>query len=161
MRRRDRASCPQRISLVRSRFWRFLVVVTGPYGRHAPCCSWWGVERRVATLLEGEGIWSIRSGDPAVIMLNIVLSAEPLILLKALLLRLNWHRDRIGWFYRLPQGYNLNFAPELKNLVVLATVWVIQFWRRRFEWVRATGSSCHRNCFTSGFSPKRTVAATV
>lgn len=105
-----------------------LVVVTGPTVV-TPLLKLVGVKRRVATLLEGEGILIDPIGAIlAVITLNIVLSGNvaPLILLKGLLLRLG-----IGIAIGLGAGGLLSlllkqskFLPqELKNLVVLATVW--------------------------------------
>jgi NhaP-type Na+/H+ or K+/H+ antiporter/Trk K+ transport system NAD-binding subunit len=105
-----------------------LVVVTGPTVV-TPLLKLVGVKRRVATLLEGEGILIDPIGAIlAVITLNIVLSGNvaPLILLKGLLLRLG-----IGIALGLGAGGLLSlllkqskFLPqELKNLVVLATVW--------------------------------------
>lgn len=105
-----------------------LVVVTGPTVV-TPLLKLVGVERRVGTLLEGEGILIDPIGAIlAVIVLNIVLSGnvEPFILLKGLLLRLG-----IGFAIGLGAGGLLSLLlkqsqslpQELKNLVVLATVW--------------------------------------
>ncbi|MBD2093444.1 cation:proton antiporter [Microcoleus sp. FACHB-1515] len=114
-----------------------LVVVTGPTVV-TPLLKLIGVEQRVATLLEGEGILIDPIGAiVAVIVLNIVLSqhevplvlvgtAIPLFLLKGLSLRLG-----IGVALGVSAGSLLSlllkqskFLPqELKNLVVLAAVW--------------------------------------
>ncbi|NJR49663.1 MAG: sodium:proton antiporter [Leptolyngbyaceae cyanobacterium CSU_1_3] len=114
-----------------------LVVVTGPTVV-TPLLKLVGAERRVATLLEGEGILIDPIGAIlAVITLNIVLSqkavplvlidtAIPLMLLKGLVLRLG-----IGVAIGLIFGGLLSLLlkqskvlpQELKNLVVLAAVW--------------------------------------
>ncbi|MEP0919747.1 cation:proton antiporter [Leptolyngbya sp. DQ-M1] len=114
-----------------------LVVVTGPTVV-TPLLKLVGVERRVATLLEGEGILIDPIGAIlAVIMLNIVLSGQavplvlsdtavPLLILRGLLLRLG-----IGVAIGLISGGLLSLLlkqskilpQELKNLVVLAAVW--------------------------------------
>ncbi|MCU0551291.1 MAG: cation:proton antiporter [Leptolyngbya sp. Prado105] len=114
-----------------------LVVVTGPTVV-TPLLKLVGVERRVATLLEGEGILIDPIGAIlAVITLNIVLSGKavplvlsdaaiPLLILKGLLLRLG-----IGVAIGLISGGLLSLLlkqskmlpQELKNLVVLAAVW--------------------------------------
>ncbi len=114
-----------------------LVVVTGPTVV-TPLLKLVGVERRVATLLEGEGILIDPIGAiVAVITLNIILSSRevplvligttvPLLVLKGLVLRLG-----VGLAIGLGAGGLLSlllkqsqFLPqELKNLVVLATVW--------------------------------------
>lgn len=114
-----------------------LVVVTGPTVV-TPLLKLVGVERRVATLLEGEGILIDPIGAiVAVITLNIILSSRevplvligttvPLLVLKGLALRLG-----VGMAIGLGAGGLLSlllkqsqFLPqELKNLVVLATVW--------------------------------------
>ena len=114
-----------------------LVVVTGPTVV-TPLLKLVGVERRVATLLEGEGILIDPIGTiVAVITLNIILSSRevplvligttvPLLVLKGLALRLG-----VGMAIGLGAGGLLSlllkqsqFLPqELKNLVVLATVW--------------------------------------
>jgi len=114
-----------------------LVVVTGPTVV-TPLLKLVGVEQRVATLLEGEGILIDPIGAiVAVITLTIVLSrhevplvlvgtAIPLLLLKGLGLRLG-----IGTAIGLVGGGLLSLLlrqskslpQELKNLVVLAAVW--------------------------------------
>ncbi|MEP1062203.1 MULTISPECIES: cation:proton antiporter [Cyanophyceae] len=114
-----------------------LVVVTGPTVV-TPLLKLVGVEQRVATLLEGEGILIDPLGAiVAVITLTIVLSqhevplvlvgtAIPLLLLKGLGLRLG-----IGTAIGLIGGVLLSLLlrqskslpQELKNLVVLAAVW--------------------------------------
>ena len=114
-----------------------LVVVTGPTVV-TPLLKLVGVEQRVATILEGEGILIDPIGAiMAVITLTFVLSrhevplvlvgtAVPLLLLKGLGLRLG-----IGVAIGLIAGGLLSwllkqskFLPqELKNLVVLAAVW--------------------------------------
>lgn len=114
-----------------------LVVVTGPTVV-TPLLKLVGVEQRVATLLEGEGILIDPLGAiVAVITLTIVLSrhevplvlvgtAIPLLLLKGLGLRLG-----IGTAIGLIGGGLLSLLlkqskslpQELKNLVVLAAVW--------------------------------------
>ncbi|MGG6263964.1 cation:proton antiporter [Leptolyngbya sp. AN03gr2] len=114
-----------------------LVVVTGPTVV-TPLLKLVGAERRVATLLEGEGILIDPIGAIlAVITLNIVLSqkavplvfidtAIPLMLLKGLVLRLG-----IGVAIGFISGGLLSLLlkqskvlpQELKNLVVLAAVW--------------------------------------
>lgn len=114
-----------------------LVVVTGPTVI-TPLLKLIGVERRVAKLLEGEAILIDPIGAIlAVITLNIVLSekavplvltetAIPFLLLQGLVLRLG-----IGVAIGLISGGLLSLLlkqskilpQELKNLVVLATVW--------------------------------------
>jgi len=114
-----------------------LIVVTGPTVV-TPLIKLIGVEQRVATLLEGEGILIDPIGAIlAVIALNIILSrhevplvlvgtAIPLLVLKSLGLRLG-----IGIAIGLVAGGLLSLLlkqskalpQELKNLVVLAAVW--------------------------------------
>ncbi len=114
-----------------------LVVVTGPTVVN-PLLKLIGVEQRVATLLEGEGILIAPMGAiVAVITLNIILSrhevplvlvgtAIPLLVPKSLGLRLG-----IGVAIGLSAGGLLSLLlkqskslpQELKNLVVLASVW--------------------------------------
>ncbi|MGR3279759.1 cation:proton antiporter [Acaryochloris marina NIES-2412] len=114
-----------------------LVVVTGPTVV-TPLLQSVGVERRITKLLEGEGILIDPIGAiVAVITLNIVLSrnavpldlvgtAIPLMLLKGLVLRLG-----IGIVVGLSTGGLLSLLlkqskslpQDLKNLVVLASVW--------------------------------------
>lgn len=114
-----------------------LVVVTGPTVI-TPLLKLVGVERRVATLLEGEGILIDPIGAIlAVIVLNVVLSGKavplvlidtaiPLLLLKGLIFRLGigvaiglMSGGLLSWLLRQSQV----LPQELKNLVVLATVW--------------------------------------
>jgi len=105
-----------------------LVVVTGPTVIN-PLLKQIGVEKQVSTLLEGEGVFIDPIGAIlAVIVLNFVLSGnvQPLILVKALVLRLG-----IGVALGLGGGCLLSqllkqdkfLSQELKNLVVLASVW--------------------------------------
>jgi len=105
-----------------------LVVVTGPTVIN-PLLKQIGVEKQVSTLLEGEGVFIDPIGAIlAVIVLNFVLSGnvQPLILVKALVLRLG-----IGVALGLGGGWLLSkllkqdkfLSQELKNLVVLASVW--------------------------------------
>ncbi len=114
-----------------------LVVVTGPTVV-TPLLKLVGVEQRVATLLESEGILIDPIGAiVAVVTLNIILSrhevplvlvgaAIPLLVLKSLGLRLG-----IGIAIGLTAGGLLSLLlkqskslpQELKNLVVLAAVW--------------------------------------
>lgn len=105
-----------------------LVVVTGPTVIN-PLLKQIGVEKQVSTLLEGEGVFIDPIGAIlAVIVLHFVLSGnvQPLILVKALVLRLG-----IGVALGLGGGWLLSqllkqdkfLSQELKNLVVLASVW--------------------------------------
>ncbi len=105
-----------------------LVVVTGPTVIN-PLLKQIGVEKQVSTLLEGEGVFIDPIGAIlAVIVLNFVLSGnvQPLILVKALVLRLG-----IGVALGLGGGWLLSkllkqdkfLSQELRNLVVLASVW--------------------------------------
>ncbi|SRR5579883_638367 len=105
-----------------------LVVVTGPTVIN-PLLKQVGVNQQLSTLLEGEGVLIDPIGAIlAVIVLNLVLNgdAEPLILIKSLLVRLS-----IGGVIGISGGYLLRLilkqdhllSPELKNLVVLAGVW--------------------------------------
>jgi len=105
-----------------------LVVVTGPTVIN-PLLKQIGVEKKVSTLLEGEGVFIDPIGAIlAVIVLHFVLSGnvEPLILIKGLVLRLG-----IGIAIGIAGGWLLSqiikqdqfLSQELKNLVVLASVW--------------------------------------
>ncbi len=105
-----------------------LIVVTGPTVIN-PLLKQIGVEKEVSTLLEGEGVFIDPIGAIlAVIVLHFVLSGnvEPLILIKGLVLRLGLGiiiGVGGGWllFQLLKQDQFL--SQELKNLVVLASVW--------------------------------------
>ncbi|MEH1823075.1 MAG: sodium:proton antiporter [Nostoc sp.] len=105
-----------------------LEVVTGPTVIN-PLLKQIGVEKKVSTLLEGEGVFIDPIGAIlAVIVLHFVLSGnvEPLILIKGLVLRLG-----IGVAIGIAGGWLLSqlmkqdqfLSQELKNLVVLASVW--------------------------------------
>jgi NhaP-type Na+/H+ or K+/H+ antiporter len=105
-----------------------LVVVTGPTVIN-PLLKQIGVEKQVSTLLEGEGVFIDPIGAIlGVIVLHFVLSGnvQPLILVKGLVLRLG-----IGVALGLGGGWLLSqllkqdkfLSQELKNLVVLASVW--------------------------------------
>lgn len=105
-----------------------LVVVTGPTVIN-PLLKQIGVEKQVSTLLEGEGVFIDPIGAIlAVIVLHFVLSGnvEPLILIKGLVLRLG-----LGIIIGVGGGWLLSqllkqdqfLSQELKNLVVLASVW--------------------------------------
>ena len=105
-----------------------LVVVTGPTVIN-PLLKQVGVNQQLSTLLEGEGVLIDPIGAIlAVIMLNLVLSgnAEPLILIKGLLLRLGIGGAigvGGGWLLALILKQDRFLSQELKNLVVLASVW--------------------------------------
>jgi len=105
-----------------------LVVVTGPTVIN-PLLKQVGVNQQLSTLLEGEGVLIDPIGAIlAVIVFNLVLSgnAEPLLLIKGLVLRLG-----IGGAIGVGGGCLLALvlkqdrflSQELKNLVVLASVW--------------------------------------
>jgi NhaP-type Na+/H+ or K+/H+ antiporter len=105
-----------------------LVVVTGPTVIN-PLLKQIGVEKQVSTLLEGEGVFIDPIGAIlAVIVLHFVLSGnvEPLILIKGVVLRLG-----LGIIIGVGGGWLLSqllkqdqfLSQELKNLVVLASVW--------------------------------------
>ncbi|MEH1845975.1 MAG: sodium:proton antiporter [Nostoc sp.] len=105
-----------------------LVVVTGPTVIN-PLLKQIGVDKQVSTLLEGEGVFIDPIGAIlAVIVLHFVLSGnvQALILIKGLVLRLG-----IGGAIGISGGWLLCqllkqdqfFSQELKNLVVLASVW--------------------------------------
>ncbi|MGF1490953.1 MAG: cation:proton antiporter [Microcoleaceae cyanobacterium] len=105
-----------------------LVVVTGPTVV-GPLLKQVSVDRRVAALLEGEGVLIDPVGAIlAVLVLNVVLNggANPVILLQDLLIRLGVGATigglagaLLGW--SLKQGKFL--SEDLKNLVALATLW--------------------------------------
>lgn len=118
------AEFPWRVAFV----YASLVVVTGPTVV-APLLKQVGAERRVATLLESEGVLIDPIGAIlAVVVLNVVLqgNAEPWIILQDLLSRL-----LVGGAIGGTGGWLLakllrssDFLPnELKNLSVLAAVW--------------------------------------
>jgi NhaP-type Na+/H+ or K+/H+ antiporter len=105
-----------------------LVVVTGPTVIN-PLLKQISVEKQVSTLLEGEGVFIDPIGAIlAVIVLHFVLSGnvEPLILIKGLVLRLG-----LGIIIGVGGGWLLSqllkqdkfLSRELKNLVVLASLW--------------------------------------
>lgn len=105
-----------------------LVVVTGPTVIN-PLLKQIGVDKQVSTLLEGEGVFIDPIGAIlAVIVLQFVLSGnvQALILIKGLVLRLG-----IGGAIGISGGWLLCqllkqdefLSQELKNLVVLASVW--------------------------------------
>ena len=105
-----------------------LVVVTGPTVIN-PLLKQIGVDKQVSTLLEGEGVFIDPIGAIlAVIVLHFVLSGnvQALILIKGLVLRLG-----IGGAIGISGGWLLCqllkqdqfISQELKNLVVLASVW--------------------------------------
>lgn len=105
-----------------------LVVVTGPTVIN-PLLKQIGVDKQLSTLLEGEGVFIDPIGAIlAVIVLRFVLSGnvEPLIFIKGLVLR-----SSIGTAIGISGGWLLCqllkqdrfLSQELKNLVVLASVW--------------------------------------
>lgn len=105
-----------------------LVVVTGPTVIN-PLLKQIGVDKQVSTLLEGEGVFIDPIGAIlAVIVLHFVLSGnvQAFILIKGLVLRLG-----IGGAIGISGGWLLCqllkqdefLSQELKNLVVLASVW--------------------------------------
>lgn len=105
-----------------------LVVVTGPTVIN-PLLKQIGVDKQVSTLLEGEGVFIDPIGAIlAVIVLHFVLSGnvQALTLIKGLVLRLG-----IGGAIGISGGWLLCqlltqdefLSQELKNLVVLASVW--------------------------------------
>ncbi|MBC1239762.1 sodium:proton antiporter [Nostoc sp. 2RC] len=105
-----------------------LVVVTGPTVIN-PLLKQIGVDKQVSTLLEAEGVFIDPIGAIlSVIVLHLVLNGdlEPLILVKGLVLRLG-----IGVVIGICGGWLLSqllkqkqFLPQdLKNLVVLASIW--------------------------------------
>ncbi|GAX46086.1 sodium/hydrogen exchanger [Tolypothrix sp. NIES-4075] len=105
-----------------------LVVVTGPTVIN-PLLKQIGVEKKVSTLLEGEGVFIDPIGAIlAVIVLHFVLSGnvEPLILIKGLVLRLGIGiaiGTTGGWLLSQIIKQDKFLSQELKNLVVLASVW--------------------------------------
>ncbi|HTL88068.1 MAG TPA: cation:proton antiporter [Leptolyngbya sp.] len=114
-----------------------LIVVTGPTVV-TPLLKLVGVDERVATLLEGEGILIDPIGAIiAVITLSVILSSNdvplvlsepaiPLLVLKGLVLRLGIGVTigvSIGAVLSLLLKRSRSLPQELKNLVVLATVW--------------------------------------
>lgn len=105
-----------------------LIVVTGPTVV-APLLKQVAVDKRVATILEGEGVLIDPVGAIlAVVVLDTIInsSAEPLDIITGLVFRLGLGA-LIGGLSGYLLGYfqkNANFVPEeLKNLVVLAGVW--------------------------------------
>lgn len=105
-----------------------LVVVTGPTVI-SPLLKQVQVDRQVAALLEGEGVLIDPVGAIlAVVVLDIILNgdADPLSILSGLLMRLG-----IGGLIGAAGGWLLGFflkrarflSDDLKNLVVLASVW--------------------------------------
>ncbi|MDY7019943.1 MAG: cation:proton antiporter [Cyanobacteriota bacterium] len=107
-----------------------LVVVTGPTVV-GPLLKQVSVDRRVAALLEGEGVLIDPVGAIlAVLVLNVVLSgnANPLELFQELMIRLGIGAiigvvggGLLGWSLKQSQS----LSDELKNLVALAAVWGI------------------------------------
>ncbi len=105
-----------------------LIVVTGPTVV-APLLKQVGAERRITTILEGEGVLIDPVGAIlAVVVLNIVLrgSAEPLVILGGLVSRLG-----LGSLIGGVGGWLLSFiikkarflSDDIKNLTVLAVLW--------------------------------------
>jgi NhaP-type Na+/H+ or K+/H+ antiporter/Trk K+ transport system NAD-binding subunit len=105
-----------------------LVVVTGPTVV-APLLKQVGAERRVTTLLEGEGVLIDPVGAIlAVVVLNIVLrgNADPLIVLGGLVSRLSLGGligAAGGWFLGFVLKHARFLSDDLKNLTVLAGLW--------------------------------------
>lgn len=105
-----------------------LVVVTGPTVI-APLLKHVNAERRVSTLLEGEGVLIDPVGAIlAVVVLNIVLqgNADPLTILSGLTLRLGVGGvigGVGGWLLGLLLKQARFLSDDLKNLSVLAGVW--------------------------------------
>jgi NhaP-type Na+/H+ or K+/H+ antiporter len=105
-----------------------LVVVTGPTVV-APLLKQVGAERRVTTLLEGEGVLIDPVGAIlAVVVLNIVLrgNADPLIVLSGLISRLSLGGligAAGGWFLGVVLKHARFLSDDLKNLTVLAGLW--------------------------------------
>jgi len=105
-----------------------LVVVTGPTVV-APLLKQVGAERRVTTLLEGEGVLIDPVGAIlAVVVLNIVLrgNADPSIVLSGLVSRLSLGGligAAGGWFLGFVLKYARFLSDDLKNLTVLAGLW--------------------------------------
>jgi NhaP-type Na+/H+ or K+/H+ antiporter len=105
-----------------------LVVVTGPTVV-APLLKQVGAERRVTTLLEGEGVLIDPIGAIlAVVVLNIVLrgNADPLIVLSGLVSRMSLGAligVAGGWLLGLFLKQARFLSDDLKNLTVLAGLW--------------------------------------
>jgi NhaP-type Na+/H+ or K+/H+ antiporter len=105
-----------------------LVVVTGPTVV-APLLKQVGAERRVTTLLEGEGVLIDPVGAIlAVVVLNIVLrgTADPSIVLSGLVSRLGLGGligAAGGWFLGFVLKQARFLSDDLKNLTVLAGLW--------------------------------------
>jgi NhaP-type Na+/H+ or K+/H+ antiporter len=105
-----------------------LVVVTGPTVV-APLLKQVGAERRITTLLEGEGVLIDPVGAIlAVVVLNIVLrgSAEPLVVLGGLVSRLGLGAligGVGGWLLSLIIKKARFLSDDIKNLTVLAVLW--------------------------------------
>jgi NhaP-type Na+/H+ or K+/H+ antiporter len=105
-----------------------LVVVTGPTVI-APLLKQVKVDRQVAVLLEGESVLIDPVGAIlAVVVLDIILNgdAEPLSVISGLLLRLGIGGGigaLGGWLIGFMLKRAVTLSDELKNLVVLASVW--------------------------------------
>lgn len=105
-----------------------LVVVTGPTVV-SPLLKQISIERRLETLLEGEGVLIDPVGAIlAIVVLNIILdgSADPLTVLNGLALRLGIGAAigvGGGWLLGLILKQARFLSEDLKNLVVLAGVW--------------------------------------
>lgn len=105
-----------------------LVVVTGPTVV-APLLKQVGAERRVTTLLEGEGVLIDPVGAIlAVVVLNIVLrgNADPWVVLGGLVSRLSLGGligAAGGWFLGFVLKQARFLSDDLKNLTVLAGLW--------------------------------------
>ena len=105
-----------------------LVVVTGPTVI-GPLLKQVRVDRQVATLLEGEGVLIDPVGAIlAVVVLNTILNtnAAPIDIMSGLLLRLGIGAvvgGVGGWLLGLLLKQASSLSDELKNLVVLASVW--------------------------------------
>jgi NhaP-type Na+/H+ or K+/H+ antiporter len=105
-----------------------LVVVTGPTVV-APLLKQVGAERRITTLLEGEGVLIDPVGAIlAVVVLNIVLrgSAEPLVIVGGLVSRLGLGGligSVGGWLLSLIIKKARFLSDDIKNLTVLAVLW--------------------------------------
>ncbi|MDX2096781.1 MAG: sodium:proton antiporter, partial [Leptolyngbyaceae cyanobacterium bins.59] len=105
-----------------------LVVVTGPTVI-SPLLRQVSVDRRIATLLEGEGVLIDPVGAIlAVVVLNIILNGAPDMLTVASGLGLRLGIGTAigaagGWLLGLVLRYATFLSEELKNLVVLAGLW--------------------------------------